>query len=237
MAGNYGMAQIVPMIVQIQPIQVQQQYNNIQPTQVQYANIQHTHVQQYQRTEYSTSDIVQSSLHALNTTIKVNSMQIPSNNVQIHNNQNVNNNNNQPNINNQQHIKHVFLDETIVHTGQSTILSHLIRLLKQYYDKIVLQNGTNGQKKIGIDIDLVKLAADLELLNQRLMKTVMEIIRDYSIANPVAVKVMGRKTNIPYDGHYDLPNKLATFDLRNFPDNLIIILVEFIRQHNNNTKE
>jgi hypothetical protein len=232
MAANYGIGQIVPMIVQIQPMQIQQQYNNIQPTQIQYANVQHTQVQQYQKMDYSTSDIVQSSLHALNTTIKANSSNNFPNNVQVNNNNAAN-----QNSNNNQHIKHVFLDENIIHTGQSTILSHLIRLLKQYYDKIVLQNGSNGPKKIGIDIDLTKLASDLELLNQRLMKTVMEIIRDYSIANPIAVKVMGRKTNIPYDGHYDLPNKLATFDLKNFPDNLIIILVEFIRQHNNNAKE
>jgi hypothetical protein len=230
MDGNHGMPQIVPMIVQIQPIQVQQyaipqqqQYSISQ----QYSIPQQQNPQQYYHPmQYSTTDIVQSSMNALNNAFKINTPTILPSNVSI---------NNQDGSN---HVfKHIFLDENIIHTGQSTILSHLIRLLKQYYDKIILQNGNNGTKKIGIDVDLTQLASDIESLNPRMMKTVMDIIKDYCFANPNAVKVMGKRSNIPYEGNYDFTNKSVSFDLKNFPDNLVIVLIEFIRQHNNSIKE
>src|SRR5579885_195523 len=171
---------------------------------------------------YSTSDIVQSSMNALDNTIRVNS---PSTLNQMLNVQKENDNNH--------FIKHVYLDEKINHTGQSTIFSHLARLLKTYYDKIYMQNGS---QKVGMDVDLTQLALELGNLNSRMTKALVEIIKDYYISNPIIVKVMGKKTNLPYEGHYDHSNKSVAFDLKNFPDNLVIVMVEFIRQQKMNNK-
>src|SRR3990172_5714599 len=111
--------------VMLQPQGSNQQIFPIQPIQIPFQ-------------QYSTVDIFQSTMNSLDNTIRANHPPIS---------------NIQKEISEGHVVKHLYLDETIVHSGQSTIFSHLTRLLKAHHEKV-----SNGKQKVGMDIDLSQLA-------------------------------------------------------------------------------
>lgn len=124
--------------------------------------------------------------------------------------------------------KYLVFDENVKDDGQDPLLTALLKSIRTSYLQIKQQ--TPQQKTIGFEANLTLLAENLTNLNQRMAKAVKEIIYRYNIANPELVKTMGKKNNMPYDGDIEA-SKDMKFDLKNFPDTLIIVLIEFVRLH------
>jgi len=103
------------------------------------------------------------------------------------------------------------------------VLAQIIRILKDKKDRIV-------------NVDLSILCNDIENLNMRMAKTVMEIIQDYNVSNPEVFQVMGKYNNVPYSGTYNSNENSTSFDIRKFPSSLIIILNEFIKLNKKHQK-
>jgi len=125
--------------------------------------------------------------------------------------------------------KYLVFDENVKDNGQDPLLTSLIRSVKGYCTQAKQQNPQ--LKTVGFEANLSDLAEKLSNLNQRMVKAVKEIIYRYNLANPEVVKTMGKKNNMPYDGDYIEATKDMKFDLKNFPDTLIIVLIEFVRLH------
>lgn len=70
-------------------------------------------------------------------------------------------------------------NKEVKHTGQSMILDHITRNLK---------NGSD----VEFNIDLINLSGELEALSVRMTKSIMEIIMDYNYSNPELCKIMGK---------------------------------------------
>lgn len=119
--------------------------------------------------------------------------------------------------------KEFAFDITIQHSGQCMVLAQIIRILKDKKDRIV-------------NVDLSILCNDIENLNMRMAKTVMEIIQDYNVSNPEVFQVMGKYNNVPYSGTYNSNENSTSFDIRKFPSSLIIILNEFIKLNKKHQK-
>lgn len=81
-----------------------------------------------------------------------------------------------------------------------------------------------------IEIDVVKLAKSLSNLSQvRFTKTAGEIILEYKSANPGdGIQLMAKRGAIPFHGSYDQKTNSSSFDLKYFPDSLVIVLQEFV---------
>lgn len=124
--------------------------------------------------------------------------------------------------------KYLVFDENVKDDGQDPLLTALLKSIRASY--LQAKNQTPQQKSIGFEANLSLLAENLSNLNQRMAKAVKEIIYRYNIANPELVKTMGKKNNMPYDGDIEA-SKDMKFDLKNFPDTLIIVLIEFVRLH------
>ena len=124
--------------------------------------------------------------------------------------------------------KYLVFDENVKDDGQDPLLTALLKSIRTSY--LQAKQQTPQQKPIGFEANLNLLAENLTNLNQRMAKAVKEIIYRYNVANPELVKTMGKKNNMPYDGDIEA-SKDMKFDLKNFPDTLIIVLIEFIRLH------
>jgi hypothetical protein len=126
-------------------------------------------------------------------------------------------------------IKFLVFDDNVKDDINAPIFSSLVKNVKNYAIDVRRQNP--NLKTVGFEANLSQLAEKLSELNQRLAKAVKEIIFQYNTFNPEVVKTMGKKNNMPYDGDYIDSTKDMKFDLKNLPDTLIIILIEFIRLH------
>lgn len=111
-------------------------------------------------------------------------------------------------------VRKIKYDPDAKSTGETMIMDQIMKSLKA-------QNRE-------MDIDMSILANGLTNLNPRMTKTVMEMISDYHVANPNNVQIMGRKDGAPYGGIYRNDANETEFDLKHFPDSLIMILNEFI---------
>ena len=87
--------------------------------------------------------------------------------------------------------------------------------------------GIRESKMTTWDICIYSLANSITTSPSRFRVALIDIITEYSILNPGATKVMGAENRAPYNGTYDASNNTISFDLKIFPDTLIIILAQF----------
>lgn len=83
-----------------------------------------------------------------------------------------------------------------------------------------------GSKAKEVEVDLPALAADLSTLDSREAITIYNIILDYWQHNKEQVKKMGGDRNFPYNAKQK--EEGAEMDLKEMPDNLIIMLHQYI---------
>jgi len=144
------------------------------------------------------------------------------NNQQIVNTTNINGANNM----NEHYWRTVRLDHDIHQSGQSMILGNISRRIQGYLFNAPVSPA--GKKEIVANLNLSEMAAHISAMNDRMFKTLMEIIMDFNASNPDVVKIMGKKDGAPYGGQYNQSNNSTSFDLKKFPDALIIVLYDFL---------
>lgn len=90
-----------------------------------------------------------------------------------------------------------------------------------------LINELRNQQEFSVDLCPFSLASSLSRLNQRYMRTILDIIVEYDIVNPPAIKTMGGESVAPYSGIYNKDAQTILFEVRNFPPSLIVMLYKF----------
>ena len=104
-------------------------------------------------------------------------------------------------------------------------------LASQLFKQVKSKNRTE------FDIDIAGLAKVLtELEVHRHQRAIMEMIVDYKSSNPEIGTIMGEENNAPYNGIYNSQTNDTLFDLKDFPDTLILIINEFIFQMNDHKR-
>lgn len=112
---------------------------------------------------------------------------------------------------------------TVSLSGNCMILDQLIRNIL-------------SQKTFVRKINLIELTNNLNQLNDRMTKALMDIIVNYNASNPQLFTIMGRSNSAPYNGSYDKTSNNTSFDLSKFPESLIVILDEFNVLNSKNRK-
>lgn len=119
--------------------------------------------------------------------------------------------------------KEFIFDESLNPLKQTIIANHLISEIK-------------NQGKKNFEICPYSLSEKLSVLNARFSRTVLDIILEYDLVNPQAIKTMGNGIISPYSGIYNQKDQNIKFELSNFPPTLIVILQHFCYLLNKETQ-